>query len=134
MENKILPIFDTPELREIHTSAYMLSMLHTCKNFSEKWILKNCINIYYANEFNEVLTYSYSAIWFLKYFKSHINLLCPIEKVIDKIKHEIDKDFYLIICVNEFYIPNRRQVYNRTTVMLTSSRLLFVYFSFVCST
>lgn len=46
MENKILPIFDTPELREIHTSAYMLSMLHTCKNFSEKWILKNCINPY----------------------------------------------------------------------------------------
>ncbi len=107
MENKILPIFDTPELREIHTSAYMLSMLHTCKNFSEKWILKNCINIYYANKFDEVLTYSYSAIWFLKYFKSHINLFCPHEKVVDLIKHEIDREFYLIICVNEFYIPNR---------------------------
>jgi hypothetical protein len=65
---RILPVDEKPEMREIHTSAYMLSMLNMYEHFSKKWILQNSINIVYSSMYSGVLTYKFSSVWFLKYF------------------------------------------------------------------
>jgi hypothetical protein len=104
---RILPVDEKPEMREIHTSAYMLSMLNMYEHFSKKWILQNSINIVYSSMYSGVLTYKFSSVWFLKYFNAHPSIYYPGRDVIKHMKKEIESGYYLIICVNEEYIPNR---------------------------
>lgn len=106
--SKILLIDENPKWREIHTSAYMLSMLNVFENFSPKWVLQNCIKTIYTAEYNGVLTYKHSPVWFLKYFNSHPSIYYPQKDIINNIKQEINAGFYVILCVNEFYIPERK--------------------------
>ena len=103
----ILPIYVTPEIREIHTSAYIISMLHSHKNYSDDWLLKYCIKTIFTESYQGVLTYKISPIWYIKYFKSRIILFCKKNKFIEVVRKKIDEGYYCIVCVNEFYIPNR---------------------------
>lgn len=109
---KILPIDEQPDFREVHTSAYMLSMLKPSDLFSDKWLLNNCISIYFAKKFNNTISYDYHPLWFLKYFKSRISFYYPNKNITAKIKKYIDKGFYVILFVNERYIPYR-YAYNK---------------------
>lgn len=104
---KILPIDEQPDFREVHTSAYMLSMLKPSDLFSDKWLLNNCISIYFAKKFNNTISYDYHPLWFLKYFKSRISFYYPKKDITAKIKSYINKGFYVILSVNERYIPYR---------------------------
>lgn len=110
---KILPINEQPDFREVHTSAYMLSILKTSNAFSNKWLLKNCIPIFFAEKFSHTISYAYHPLWFLKFFNSRISFYYYRKDIIGKIKKYIDAKYYVILCVNERYIPYRDAYNNK---------------------
>lgn len=110
---KILPIDEHPEFKEVHTSAYILSILKASGLFSKKWLLKNCIPIFFAKKFSHTLSYAYHPFWFFVFFKSCISLYYYKKDIIKRIKQYIDLNYYIILCVNERYIPYRKAYKNR---------------------
>lgn len=102
---KILPIDDNPNFREVHTSAYILSILKPTSFFSDAWLLNNAISIYNARKFGDTMSYAYPNLWFLYYFKSKISPYYFKKNIIGKIKKYIDSSYYVVLCVNEKYLP-----------------------------
>ncbi len=103
----VLPIDENPEFSEVHTSAYMLSILKTSNAFANMWLLKNCIPIFFAEKFSHTISYEYHPLWFFRFFNSRISFYYYRKDIIKSIKKYIDKKYYVILCVNERYIPNR---------------------------
>ena len=54
---KILPICESPQCLDLHTSAFPLSILNADSRFSERWLIQNLIPIEYAKRYGNVLTY-----------------------------------------------------------------------------
>ena len=104
---KILPIEKEPSFRELHTSAYPLSILEASNTFSKKWFIQNFVNIAFKKEYDNALTYVRPYFWFWNCFKVKYSLHYPLKNVIKKVKDFLDKDYYVFLCVNEEYIPER---------------------------
>ena len=104
---KILPIEKEPSFRELHTSAYPLSILEASNTFSKKWLIQNFVNIAFKKEYDNALTYVRPYFWFCNCFKVKYSLHYPLKNVIKKVKDFLDKDYYVFLCVNEEYIPER---------------------------
>lgn len=104
---KILPIEKEPSFRELHTSAYPLSILEASNTFSKKWLIQNFVNIAFKKEYDNALTYVRPYFWFWNCFKVKYSLHYPLKNVIKKVKDFLDKDYYVFLCVNEEYIPER---------------------------
>lgn len=102
-----LPIEKDPSFRELHTSAYPLSILEIYQGFSKKWLIQNFVNIAFKKEYDNVLTYIRPYFWFWNCFEVKYSLHYPFKNVIKKIKAFLSKGYYVFLCVNEKYIPER---------------------------
>ena len=111
---KILPICESPQCLDLHTSAFPLSILNADSRFSERWLIQNLIPIEYAKRYGNVLTYDLPLFWFWKCFNFKISLHYPGKDVIKTICKRIEQGYYVFLCVNEKYIPERAayQLYN----------------------
>lgn len=109
-----LKICEKPQCMELHTSAFPLSILNADDHFSDKWIIQNLIPVVFAKRFGDILTYDMPLFWFWDCFQFQISFHYPGKNVIKTIKNKIDEGFYVFLCVNEKYIPERKayQSYN----------------------
>ena len=78
---KILPIEKEPSFRELHTSAYPLSILEASNTFSKKWLIQNFVNIAFKKEYDNALTYVRPYFWFWNCFKVKYSLHYPLKNV-----------------------------------------------------
>lgn len=102
-----LPICEDPVFQDLHTSAFPLSILEADKNFLKLWVLHNFIQVSFERRYGDVLTYKRPFFWLWKCFNVKISLHYPAKNVIKTIKKYLMKGFYVFICVNEKYIPER---------------------------
>lgn len=109
----ILPICKTPLIKEVNTSAYIYGLLKIQENFSNTWLINNCINIRYSSKFGGCLTYKIPINWFIKYFKPSIVISLSDDNINKKIKRNIQKGKYVIIWVNTKYLSGLKDKRNR---------------------
>lgn len=102
-----LHIEDKPSFCELHTSAFPLSILEAYDGFSKQWLIQNFINICFKREYDNALTYNKAYFWFWDCFKVRYSLHYPYKNVVKKIQDYLDSGYYVFLCVNEKYIPER---------------------------
>ena len=98
--------------RNLHFANYILLHIHLVfwKHpilFQKKWLIQNFVNIAFKKEYDNALTYVRPYFWFWNCFKIKYSLHYPLKNVIKKVKDFLDKDYYVFLCVNEEYIPER---------------------------
>lgn len=94
---KILPICESPQCLDLHTSAFPLSILNADSRFSERWLIQNLIPIEYAKRYGNVLTYDLPLFWFWKCFNFKISLHYPGKDVIKTICKRIEQGYYVFM-------------------------------------
>lgn len=102
-KEKILEINESPFLRDLHNTAFSFAVLEANK-LPKSWILENFLVL----KFSESLTYRVP--FFLKWrcFSRKAIVYFPKTKISHNIVNYINKNYYVYIELNEFYIPNRK--------------------------
>jgi hypothetical protein len=108
-----LPIAENPSLKELHTSAFPLSILEAYDGFSEEYLLQNYIPVAFKKLYGNVLTYDRPFFWRWDCFEWRISLHYPRKNVLKKIIDYIENGYYVFLCVNEYYIPERHSYQNK---------------------
>lgn len=102
LKRHVLKINENPTLRELHNTAFSFSVLET-RSLSKSWILEN----FFVLKYNQTL--SYDVKFFLKWhcfnrkFVFYYNGMDIVKKIIS----HIDRNCYIYMELNEFFIPNR---------------------------
>lgn len=102
-KSKILKINTTPFLRELHNTAFSFAILET-QTLPKSWILENFLVL----KFSELLTYNVPFFINWKCFTRSLILYLPKMNISDTLVKFIDRDYYIYMELNEFYIPNRK--------------------------
>ena len=102
MTKYILNIIENPTLRELHNTAFSFSVLES-NNLPKSWILEN----FSVLKYNQTL--SYNSKFFLNWscFNRRFVFYYDRMDIIKKIISYIDRNYYIYMELNEFFIPNR---------------------------
>ncbi len=122
---KILPINAKPFLSSYSSHAKFMAMTTADKNY-EQWFYSNYIQLISKKNFNEVhdvpldffidikrdnCYYYNNPILYIQCLKLELlNVLC--QDIVEFIMNAIDKNYYVDICLNEYFIPIKR-AYNK---------------------
>lgn len=100
---KILEINQAPFLRELHNTAFSFAVLETTE-IPKAWILEKFLVL----KFSDVLTYNVPFFLNWNCFSRKAIIYFPKMKISHEIIRYLNKNYYIYIELNEFYIPLRK--------------------------
>lgn len=124
-ETKTLPLDAEPVLSTFNNTAYSNSVLYACCKNAANWNYENALQLISESEENMLDFYMPFFIYW-ECFESHWLLLQGVSqnKFIKTIKKKIDKNYYVYLTVEGYYLPHRC-AYQQT--YLTYDVLVFGY-------
>lgn len=108
---KKLPVDENPPIKTVNGYAFPLSIIGGHHKNYIPWVTSNFLNISYhplhfTKRINR-LCFRKSAYFFWSFFRFRIKFLWHNQEIVQYLKRELDKDNYIALFLNEYFIPGK---------------------------
>lgn len=117
---KKLLVNENPPIKTVNGYAFPLSIIGGHHENYMPWVTSNFLNIsYHPLRFSkrlDRLCFRKSAYFFWSFFRFRIKFLLQNKKIVQYLKQEIDKDNYIALYLNEYFIPGKSSYKKRNYI------------------